>query len=930
MNKLLNDILPMVLIMALALILMPLMKAEAQVLEYSFSADTLVLTEEGEVPVSLITPGTRLLAYYPDSNSWMTETVLVNTETLYRGSMVEIATADHRFKVSSEHLFLVLEGSSLSSRTLMDDEIPPEMPRPAQGQWVQAKNLKKGDRLPSRNGSVILQNVRILPTGEIPVYSLKLESAVMFGLTSEGIAAADRSIILYSEIPDYDDSSSRGGCFPEGTLVSGESAYIPIEDIQPGDRVKTLSDNGNWVNKKIERVYVKPYQGQMVRLKIQSSDIVATANHPVLVMEGQDLEERKHPRDLNGISVDYTTGRWVEAGDLREGDRVQTQSGIQRVEKVEVYNDTLNVYNIQVEEHHNYLVGSAGLVVHNKGSAEGEMSAPRKEEKLYFSEDYEGESAIEPEILEDSESYSEPMVDERSEGGDIPQESGLRAGYADDNRQFNYFLNFLQEYSRVNHFPLDISERIILELNDAEGKSIPNGEISIYHEEELLARGLTHSDGKFYFFPSEYDSSFRQFRYVATFPEGEVDGTFRRTDQRLIPIQWEQSRSNAEIPPLDILFILDTTGSMGEEIQRLKDTIELIKLNLSSIRGLPMVRFGLVLYKDRGDEYITRSTLMTEDLQSFQKDLDQVYASGGGDGPEDLQAALDSSLKRMNWGVKSIRLAFVITDAPPHLDYQNSAAYTDSARLAREKGVKIYTVGTGGLAIDGEYILRQVSQYTGARYIFLTYGESGESAGGREGAVSHHTGENYTTDKLESIIIQFAREEMSHVVPISMDLEPEYFSAQQVPGESSEDILRSLFIQACQQLVDYSSIHLEAGTATALTPFSLHEGVDLSLVEFISSQLQFVLSQEKNLKELFRLVERKDLQIIMEEMKLSLSGLIDEDSSARIGEFLGAQLIINGEVYQKEQEMQIFLKLIRVETAEVLSVTKLIIPESLY
>ena len=55
--------------------------------------------------------------------------------------------------------------------------------------------------------------------------------------------------------------------------------------------------------------------------------------------------------------------------------------------------------------------------------------------------------------------------------------------------------------------------------------------------------------------------------------------------------------------PLDILFILDTTGSMGEEINRLKTTIELIHLNLTSLSTKPVVRFGLVLYKDIDDEY---------------------------------------------------------------------------------------------------------------------------------------------------------------------------------------------------------------------------------------------------------------------------------------------------------------------------------------
>ncbi len=64
----------------------------------------------------------------------------------------------------------------------------------------------------------------------------------------------------------------------------------------------------------------------------------------------------------------------------------------------------------------------------------------------------------------------------------------------------------------------------------------------------------------------------------------------------------------------------------------------------------------------------------------------------------------------------------------------------------------------GGLDLGGEYVLRQISQYTYGTYIFLTYGERGESEGGVAGSVSHHTGANYQTDRLEAIIIRLARQ----------------------------------------------------------------------------------------------------------------------------------------------------------------------------
>jgi len=94
-------------------------------------------------------------------------------------------------------------------------------------------------------------------------------------------------------------------------------------------------------------------------------------------------------------------------------------------------------------------------------------------------------------------------------------------------------------------------------------------------------------------------------------------------------------------------------------------------------------------------------------------------------------------------------LAFIITDAPAHLDYGQQYTYAVAARQARRKAVKFFSIGTGGLDIDGEYILRQIAQFTG--------GKKGESEGGHIGSVSHHTASNFQSAKLETIIIRFAK-----------------------------------------------------------------------------------------------------------------------------------------------------------------------------
>ncbi|MBN1781492.1 carboxypeptidase regulatory-like domain-containing protein [bacterium] len=506
-----------------------------------------------------------------------------------------------------------------------------------------------------------------------------------------------------------------------------------------------------------------------------------------------------------------------------------------------------------------------------------------------------------------------------------PSESGLKAGYADDNQQFNYFLRFLEEYKYARHFPLRVTERIVFGVRDENGKTCPNATVQVSDGQKPLCEGTTYADGSFMFFPSEYDEKTENYHVRIKFQEAVSDMEIGRQGQRHIETVLPAKKTLPERVPMDILFILDTTGSMGEEINRLKATLEIIHLNLNAMPSHPLLRFGLVLYRDRSDDYVTQVVPLTEDLDLFRSRLDAVQAGGGGDGPEDLQSALRESMQSVEWNSKGIRLAFIITDAPPHLDYDQSYTYVHAASEAKERGIKLFSVGTGGLPIDGEYVLRQISQYTSAKYLFLTYGERSESDGGQTGSVSHHTGENFTTDKLESIIIHIAREEMGAFTDTPVVKGEDYFAASRSEDEKKEATLKKLFSMALAQLRDYSSVHLAESTPTVFLSFRTEEKEGLRTAEYFSSQFLLSLGRDP----VFRLVERKDLQQILDELKLGQSGLIGQNEAVQAGEMTGADLIIMGDLYKKAKSFDIFMKLIRVKSAEILSVTKMHIDKDL-
>ncbi|MCB1141637.1 MAG: VWA domain-containing protein [Leptospiraceae bacterium] len=494
-----------------------------------------------------------------------------------------------------------------------------------------------------------------------------------------------------------------------------------------------------------------------------------------------------------------------------------------------------------------------------------------------------------------------------------------QAGFTDDNKQFNYFVNFLKKYDTIPHYPLNISERIVFNVQDQSGNSVPFAKIKIQSDSKLLEVGQTYSDGSFIFHPSEYpDSNKYIFQVEKSGTREEIP--FWRNGNRKIPVQLKTQRSNQSEIPIDIVFVFDTTGSMGEEIARLKATIELIDLNLSSLPKVS-VRFGLVLYRDREEEYVTKLVPLTNDLEAFRKELNKVEAEGGGDNPEDLQTALKDAVLNINWREDSIKMGFVITDAPPHLDYNQSYTYIHAAKDAKKKGIKLFTIGTGGLDIQGEYVLRQISQYTNARYIFLTYGDTADNPSLPETSVSRHIGANFATDKLESIIIRFSKEEYFHATGKSLSDVQTYYLAKKIQTESREDTLKKLFIKGFNELIDFSSETIPDSTRITSLPLFTEKTMYQENSNILSSFL------EKSLQEWgsFPIVNREDKIALLRDWKYFHQNRNELELVSRYANLTGANYLISGQVEKKKDFTEVYLRLYRASGGETLSITKLVL-----
>ncbi|HEX2570832.1 MAG TPA: vWA domain-containing protein [Polyangia bacterium] len=153
----------------------------------------------------------------------------------------------------------------------------------------------------------------------------------------------------------------------------------------------------------------------------------------------------------------------------------------------------------------------------------------------------------------------------------------------------------------------------------------------------------------------------------------------------------------AERPRVEVVFALDTTGSMSGLIEGAKRKIWSIADFLASGQPRPEIRIGLVGYRDIGDDYVTRFYDLSDDLDTVFAHLQSFSADGGGDTPEHVGRALHDAVERASWssGDKVVRLIYLVGDAPPHTDYQDGYDYRAMARKAAKKGIHINTVRCG-------------------------------------------------------------------------------------------------------------------------------------------------------------------------------------------------------------------------------------------
>jgi Carboxypeptidase regulatory-like domain/von Willebrand factor type A domain len=176
-----------------------------------------------------------------------------------------------------------------------------------------------------------------------------------------------------------------------------------------------------------------------------------------------------------------------------------------------------------------------------------------------------------------------------------------------------------------------------------------------------------------------------------------------------------------EINAAEIAFVVDATGSMGDEISFLQaellDIIEKTRAKFDQIE----VKFGSVFYQDHGDQYLTKHIELSTDEKKLMDFISDTPFGGGGDTPEALDDALEVAIEKLGWSDKpSNKIMFVILDAPPHQHLPNLAKLEKAILDAAKKGIRIIPVTCSGIDKSTEYLMRSMALATNGTYTFLT------------------------------------------------------------------------------------------------------------------------------------------------------------------------------------------------------------------
>lgn len=330
----------------------------------------------------------------------------------------------------------------------------------------------------------------------------------------------------------------------------------------------------------------------------------------------------------------------------------------------------------------------------------------------------------------------------------------LTAGEWRDLNNWDFWLELMnkEEWSpKQDYWGFYPEEKISVVVTNA-GKSVIDAGVTLTDKDDnVLWESKTDNQGRADLFPQLFDTAPAPYKLSVTSGKTTVTLEDAQVNSEQ-PLALELA-STLTPDTLDLMFVIDTTGSMSDELRylaaELQDVMTRVEKNASNLT----FRLSANFYRDVNDAYTVRSFPFTSDVATVVKQMSEQRANGGGDYPEAVELALEDAIEEHEWSSEAkARLLFLVLDAPPHHSQKIVSKVQTLAKAAAKQGIRIIPLASSGVDKDTEFLMRFLSISTGATYTFLT----NDSGIGNE-KIEPTVGE-YQVDLLNDLLVRVISE----------------------------------------------------------------------------------------------------------------------------------------------------------------------------
>lgn len=305
--------------------------------------------------------------------------------------------------------------------------------------------------------------------------------------------------------------------------------------------------------------------------------------------------------------------------------------------------------------------------------------------------------------------------------GGTGQAGVLTAGEWNDLRNWNFWLDVLKRPvwgelpTKWQFYP---TERYTLTLTNPAGQPLAGARVTLGAAATGVMAAETDRLGKAELFPT-------LFRPAAAGSSLAVRVSYQGqtfTPAPVLTTEHQALRTVAASPvvatAVDIMFVVDATGSMGDEINYLKTELRDVVTRAEAQVPAADLRLASVFYRDKGDEYVTRVHPFTRNVNQLLTFVQAQGPGGGGDFPEAVDEALHVALQQQ-WSAEArCRLLFLVLDAPPH--EADRIRVQELTREAARQGIRLIPITASGIDTSTEFLMRTLALSTNGTYVFIT------------------------------------------------------------------------------------------------------------------------------------------------------------------------------------------------------------------